>query len=59
MKDDQLIEILWSICLSDHLGDVEEAIAPILKHFAITKSGLENIREEMKDRGIIPEWAKD
>ena len=33
MKDEELIEVLWSISLSENLGDVAEAIEPILKHF--------------------------
>ena len=35
MNDEKLIEALWSIALSDHLGDVAEAIEPILKHFGM------------------------
>lgn len=59
ITDDQLKEVLWQICLSDHLGDVCEAIEPILEHFGLALNGLEAIRAEMETKGLQPEWAKE
>ena len=43
MNDEKLIEVLWSIALSDHLGDVAEAIEPILKHFGMRVMSLDEL----------------
>ena len=36
-------EVLWSIALSDHLGDVAEAIEPTLKHFGMRVMSLDEL----------------
>jgi len=59
MKDEELIEVLWSISLSDHLGDVAEAIAPILKKFGIPVMSLPALHGELKKRDLRPDWALD
>lgn len=60
MTDKQLREVLWNIALSDHLGDVADAIRPICRHFGIRKEMcLEELMDEMTKRKLEPNWAKD
>ena len=59
MKDEELIEVLWSISLSDHLGDVAEAIAPIQKKFGIPVMSLPALHEEVKKRDLRPDYARE
>lgn len=55
----QMIEVLWSLALSDHLGDVAEAIAPILKSFGMEAMSLDALLAEMKKRDLIPDYARE
>ena len=59
MNDEKLIEVLWSLALSDHLGDVAEAIEPILKHFGMKVMSLDNLLDEMKKRDLMPDYARE
>tara|TARA_R110000823_G_C15710805_1_gene477531 strand:- start:330 stop:515 length:186 start_codon:yes stop_codon:yes gene_type:complete len=59
MNDEKLIEVLWSIALSDHLGDVAEAIEPILKHFGMRVMSLDALLNEMEKRDLMPDYARD
>ena len=59
MNDEKLIEVLWSIALSDHLGDVAEAIEPILKHFGMRVMSLDALLDEMEKRDLMPDYARD
>jgi|688.fasta_scaffold430586_2 hypothetical protein len=55
----EMIEVLWSISLSDHLGDVAEAIAPILKQYGLPVMSLPALHEELKKRDLRPQWARE
>jgi hypothetical protein len=59
MNDEKLIEVLWSIALSDHLGDVAEAIEPILKHFGMRVMSLDALLDEMQKRDLMPDYARE
>ena len=59
MNDEKLIEVLWSIALSDHLGDVAEAIEPILKQFGMRVMSLDALLDEMKKRDLMPDYARE
>lgn len=59
ITDEHLKEVLWRVCLSDHIGDVCGAIKPILDHFGLGHDGLEEILDGMKSKGLEPEWAKE
>lgn len=59
MKDEELIEVLWSISLSENLGDVAEAIEPILKHFVINVMSLPQLHDELVKRNLMPDYAKE
>lgn len=59
IPEEEIKEVLWGIALSDHLGDVADAIEPILKRMGIPLVGTENLLEELKQRGLAPKWAKE
>jgi hypothetical protein len=58
MTDEELIEVLWSISMSDHLGDVAEAIEPILGKFGLSVMGLSDLHQELKKRDLMPDYAR-
>lgn len=58
MNDKQLIEVLWSVALSDHMGDVAEAVEPILKHLGLPSVALEDLIDEMRKRDMIPDYHR-
>jgi hypothetical protein len=59
MEDEKLLEVLWRLALSDHLGDVAEAIKPIVTHFKMESTSLDHLRDEMKRLNILPDYARD
>lgn len=59
MTDEELIEVLWSISLSDHLGDVAESIGPILKKFNLPTLSLPALHDELVKRNLRPKWARE
>lgn len=59
MTDESVIEMLWDLSLSDHLGDVAEAITPILKRFGLPTLSLPALHEELKKRDLRPDSARE
>lgn len=59
MKDEKLIATLWSISLSENLGDVAEAIEPILEYFGIEVMSLPQLHDELVKRNLMPDYAKE
>lgn len=59
MDKDELIEVLWSITLSDHMGDVLDAINPIIKNLGLVNGSLDDIRTQMISYKLLPDYAKD
>lgn len=58
IQDTDLVDVLWSLSLSDHLGDVAEAIKPILTYFGIKTVSLEQLNDELKKRDLRPDYAR-
>lgn len=59
LTENEMIEVLWSLSLSENLGDVAEAIDPILKKFNLPTLALPALNDELERRGLVPDWAKD
>ena len=59
MIDADLIEVLWSISLSENLGDVAEAIEPILKKFGVPVLALPALNKELQRRDLRPDYARE
>jgi len=59
MKNEELIKVLWSISLSENLGDVAEAMEPILDHFKIKVMSLSRLHDELVKRNMMPDYAKE
>jgi len=58
-KDD-LIEFLWGVCLSDHLGDVMYEVSKVAKLIGINgELDQEDLLNEMKKRDMIPDYQRD
>ena len=59
IDDERLKEVLWSISLSDHMGDVQEAVEPILKYFGVTDDvDYGNLNSLLEGEKLYPEYAK-
>ena len=59
IEKDELLEVLWGICLSDHLGDVTESIGPLLAKIGIPETmGQYQLLEKMKSMDLIPEYQR-
>tara|TARA_S200002703_G_scaffold34987_1_gene30214 strand:- start:1115 stop:1498 length:384 start_codon:yes stop_codon:yes gene_type:complete len=59
LSTEDLVELLWGICLSDHLGDVMRSLGPIKEALELEKWGQEDLLEEMKQKDLIPEYQRD
>jgi len=61
-EEETIKEMLWSLALSDHVGDVSESIAPLLAAFNINRvfsiyGG--DLVDELRRLGLQPEYAKE
>ena len=59
IDDEKLVRVLWGLALSDHLGDVSEAIEPIRRHFGLRAESLDALLGEMKKRDLVPDYARE
>ena len=58
ISDEDLKNVLWSIALSDHMGDVAEAITPLLAHFGLEETSLSQLLDALVRRDLIPDYAR-
>ena len=60
IKKEDLVEVLWGICLSDHLGDVWNSVEPLVESLGID-SGLsgEELLDKMEEMDLIPSYQRD
>ena len=59
---DELIEVLWGICLADHLGDVADEMYYLTRLLGIEDDeyyGPDDLLELMKSKDLIPEYQRD
>jgi len=60
ISKEDLADVLWGICLSDHLGDVFGSIAPLTRAIGIEDwNDDEDLLEKMKAIDFIPEYQRD
>ena len=59
IEKDELLEVLWGICLSDHLGDVMGSLGPLLKPLGLEVDGQEALLDKMKAKDLIPEYQRE
>lgn len=56
IKKADLVEVMWGICLSDHLGDVWNSVKPLVGSLGISKDVCgDNLLEKMKELDLIPD----
>lgn len=59
IKKDVLIEILWGICLSDHLGDIWNSIDPLLEALGLPVGiSDEELLDKMRELDLIPDYQR-
>ena len=59
IKKDVLIEILWGICLSDHLGDIWNSIDPLLEALELPVGiSDEELLDKMRELDLIPDYQR-
>lgn len=58
IDDEVLKEVIWSVCLSDHMGDVSSAIEPILNVMGLpTVLTFDELIEVIRKRKLQPTHA--
>jgi uncharacterized tellurite resistance protein B-like protein len=55
VSEEQLLEMLWDIALSDHMGDVAGAVEPLAKHFGVDGYSLEELPSKLREAGKVPD----
>lgn len=60
IKKADLVDVMWGICLSDHLGDVWNSIEPLVESLGISNDiyGVD-LLDKMKEMGLIPDYQQD
>jgi len=59
---DELIGVLWGICLAENLGDVADEMYHLTRPLGIEDNeyyGLYDLLELMKSKDLIPEYQRD
>ncbi len=47
MDDKTLFQVLWDLAQAEHMGDVSQAIYPILRHFDIPQVPVAELHEAL------------
>lgn len=59
ISKDALLEVLWGICLSDHMGDVMRSIGELTKPVGINECmAQDELLDTMKRMDLIPEYQR-
>jgi hypothetical protein len=60
IKKADLVEAMWGICLSDHLGDVWDSIGPLVESLGISGGVYgDDLLDKMKRMDLIPDYQRD
>ena len=59
IKKEDLVDVMWGICLSDHLGDVWDSIKPLTDALGIPKDYYgDGLLSKMKEMDLIPDYQR-
>lgn len=60
-ESEELRELLWNISMADHMGDVLDALKPLIEKMGLSlvANSLPALEEAMRERRMQPQWAKE
>lgn len=59
IEKETLVDIMWGLCLSDHLGDVWRSVEPLIEVLGISKDTWgDKLLDKMKEMDLIPDYAR-